>query len=237
MKKQQSSSRLRNLILIAAVLGILAIAFAFLTSMKTSAQASQRVSLPFTAFDKQKAMELLDTNADGKADCCESSLEDFVSQEDLIEIPLPNGQKMGPLDKTKKAYHAHADLNIYLDGKKIDLNQPRYFVKSAFIHVELDSKPGTGDVVHIHAPGVPLWWLLESLGITFTEDCLTMDTGESFCSQPLRLFALDEIDNLRNYVLQDQDRLLLTNARDEREVARQLSSRTSYTAYYEGNDV
>jgi thiol-disulfide isomerase/thioredoxin len=73
--------------------------------------------------------------------------------------------------------HEHANISVILGGKEIDFSQPKYQLRSSFVHFE----GGGGREVHVHAEGVTLKYLLESLGWETAEGCLKTDTG-TYCS-------------------------------------------------------
>lgn len=83
--------------------------------------------------------------------------------------------KVGALGST----HEHTDFAIYVDGKAVTPLGPEYYVKSPFAHVE--SGPGEGYVMHVHATGVTLGMFLKTLGFDFTSDCIEI-SGTRYCT-------------------------------------------------------
>ncbi|MEM2140348.1 MAG: hypothetical protein QXJ74_00415 [Nitrososphaera sp.] len=120
--------------------------------------------------------------------------------------------------------HEHAVFAVILDGQKIDFSQDKYQVKSRFIHVENND----GTTIHRHAVGVPFEFFLESVGMGIQGDCFVRDDGQQFCDdggKQLRFFVNgEEVDLLANYVVEDEDRVLVIygNQTDE-EIQQELT--------------
>jgi len=79
--------------------------------------------------------------------------------------------------------HFHADLAIIINGELLDLSKDKYMsttdrplTDSVHLH---DNNP---NIIHFHADGITLPTFLNSIGLTLTDDCLTLDTGEVYCS-------------------------------------------------------
>src|SRR3972149_685124 len=83
---------------------------------------------------------------------------------------------MGALGST----HIHTDFAIFINGQEITPLPARYYVKSPFVHIESGS--GEGTVIHMHATNVPLSFFFKSLGMSFTNNCFTLDDGSSYCN-------------------------------------------------------
>ena len=234
MRRKHQRGRLEKFVVIAAVLALVVVVLAITSSFQKRADAISGVDQKkFTSYDVQLAMKLLDKNLDGKSDCCGADLGEYIAQEDM-ELPLPDGTVMGALDKTKKKHHVHADFKVFIDGQAVDFSDPKYFVKSAFIHVEDDHKPGTGDVLHMHAENVPLWMFFESQGMTFNKDCFTMDT-QQYCNQGNKKVSFyvngQPSDAYEDYVIQDDDQILISY-NDGSSVSQELNQITSYAPLY-----
>lgn len=119
--------------------------------------------------------------------------------------------------------HEHAAFAVILDGQKVDFSQPRYDVKSRFIHVE----GGDGTTVHRHAEGVPFGFFLESLGMGIQNDCFVHDNGTQFCedgSKRLKFFVNgEEVDSISDYVVEEEDRVLVIyGGQTEEEIQQEL---------------
>jgi len=125
-------------------------------------------------FDVQLAKKLMDKNNDGKCDYCGMDVNLCIDS-GMMECTMDPEATIGILGSS----HVHADIKVYLDGERINLSDEKYFVKSAFAHVEREANDEeTGNVLHIHADGVPLWLFFESLGIKIDSYNLFVNGGE-----------------------------------------------------------
>lgn len=123
---------------------------------------------------------------------------------------MNSNSKMGLLNSV----HIHTDLKIFKDGKVINLAQQKYFVQNRFAHVEVEDNPEeTGNVLHIHATGVPLSLFIESIR-------LNLDSP--------RLFVNGEEKDFGTYIPENQDKILVTTSTDEL-IKQELSSITDYS--------
>ncbi|MEK7638553.1 MAG: hypothetical protein AAB388_00150 [Patescibacteria group bacterium] len=111
-------------------------------------------------------------------------------------------------------YHIHADFLIYTNGEKVDLALDELMTTAEqelheFAHLH-DSE---GEVVHMHAENITLVEFLASLGITITEECLTLRDQTSYCNDGVSTLALyvngDKQSRITTYVPRDEDRVLL----------------------------
>ncbi len=131
--------------------------------------------------------------------------------------------------------HIHADLSIVLDGKQITPFSVKYYVRSPYVHVE--SGPGAGYVVHIHATGVPLGMFIKSLGMGLDENCFTYDTGVKYCNdgKTVKMFVKNNNGEWKknydfgNYVFESLDKILISygNETDE-ELQQQMEKVTDF---------
>jgi len=81
--------------------------------------------------------------------------------------------------------HEHATITVILGGKTVDFSQDKYQLRSSFVHFE----GGDGREVHVHAKGVTIGYLLESLGWEI-ESCLKTDFGE-YCNVSVNMNGKD----------------------------------------------
>ena len=118
--------------------------------------------------------------------------------------------------------HKHADIKVYVSGNQIDLGLPKYQLQSKMVHFE----DGDGDVVHVHATGITLGYMLETLGINIGNECLTLDTGNRYCTNDnakLGVFAKgkgtdwEQISYPDEYVIQDMDKILVNYGAENEE--------------------
>ena len=106
---------------------------------------------------------------------------------------------------------------------------------SSFIHVDSDAPAPekTGDVLHMHAEGVPLWIFFNSIGMDFNKDCITLENKEKFCkdsNKKLKFFVNGKESNeFENYVFNDLDKILISYGNEnEEEIRTQLNSITDF---------
>jgi len=229
---------------IIAVIGVAVIALLFTAKsifFPASAAVSQNQQQEdhfgaggFTDYDLALANELMDKNGDGKCDVCGMDIQFCI---DNGQLQCNMGQKTGKLDigildKTKQKHHYHADFKVFINGEAIDFNTPEYFVKSRFIHVENDQQGDSGDVLHMHASGVPLWVFFESIGMKFDEECFAFD-GNDYCTndQNSLKFYVNGRSNKEfgEYVFKDNDRILISYGSSRENVSAQLNAVTSFS--------
>lgn len=72
--------------------------------------------------------------------------------------------------------HEHANITVVLGGKEVDFSQDKYQLRSSFVHFE----SGDGKEVHVHAKGVTIKFLFETLGWD-VDACLKTDSGD-YCN-------------------------------------------------------
>ncbi len=179
------------------------------TEAKSAEQSVSSFSSPkMTSFDIALAKRNMDKDGDGKCDVCGMDIDMCISS-GMLECTMDPNAKIGLLDSA----HIHADFKVYDKGQAIDFSQEKYFVKSKFIHVEEEENlQETGNVLHIHATGVPLNMFFESIG-------LNLDFP--------RLFVNGEEKNFAIYAPKNQDKVLVTTSNDHL-IKQELSSITDY---------
>jgi hypothetical protein len=120
--------------------------------------------------------------------------------------------------------HEHAAFIINVNGTPIDFSQPQYQVKSRLIHVE----GGDGFTLHRHTDRVPFGEFLRSENMNLEDSCFSVSEATSnqqgqqqgqqreYCTngtEELRAFVngkeLESPSSLGDYVLKDEDRILL----------------------------
>lgn len=105
--------------------------------------------------------------------------------------------------------HEHAAFRLFINNQAIDFSQPKYQLKSQYIHFE----GGDGDTIHKHATNVDIGFLFETMGMKLTKDCFTMDDGKAYCNDDNTLkFYVNGVANemYDKYVLKDNDRILVS---------------------------
>ena len=145
--------------------------------------------MSLTEFDKQKAREMMDKDHDGKCDFCGMPVEMCIDSGEL-ECGMNPDAKTGKLG----SQHIHADWKVYVNGKSLDFTpigdrherqmhgDTTINDTSAFIHMHPAEEPEkAGDVLHMHATGIPLSIFFESVGIKFDNKCLSLK-DKKYCS-------------------------------------------------------
>src|SRR3989344_6877348 len=153
---------------------------------ENNGQQNHFSAIGFTAFDVELAKRLMDKDNDGKCDSCGMDV-DLCIQTGQMEGNMVSGSTIGILD----SQHIHADWKVYINGIALDFSDKAHMERmrnnqpvSSFIHVDSDAPPPekTGDILHMHATGIPLWIFFESIGMDFNKDCITFENKEKFCN-------------------------------------------------------
>lgn len=123
-------------------------------------------------------------------------------------------QKYNPFTYYDDVVHVHADFLIMIDDQRIDLTDKKYQSSAeAILHKNVHLHDGEDNVVHRHAEDITFVEFLDSLGFTLTNECLSNDIGESFCTNNEKNVALyvngDIVENVANYIPQEEDQILL----------------------------
>ncbi len=133
------------------------------------------------------------------------------------------GSRLNP--SLLKVQHIHADFAVFVNGQQFDFSDKKYFLKSAFMHVETDDDGSDGKKLHMHSTNVPLWVFLESEGLSFNSSCVKLD--KEVCGNVTFFVNEQENREYENYVFSDGDRMLITlNPKD---LKRELGSVTSFS--------
>ncbi len=190
-----------------------------LSSQEISNPMGEKMSrMSFSDFDRQTAMKLMDKNNDGKCDACGMPVEMCIDSGEM-ECSMSPDSKIGKLG----SQHIHADWKIYLDGKVMDFSGKDHMTRmqkglsvSSFIHVDSGSPSPekTGDVLHMHATGVPLSLFFKSLDIELPDNVKMYVNGK-------------EVQDWKNYVFSDLDKILITDGKGN--ITEQLNSITDFT--------
>ena len=197
--------------------------------------------MTLTGFDKQLALEFMDKNNDGRCDICGMPVEQCIDSGQL-ECNMGPNANIGILG----SQHIHADWKIYINGKEFDWSpfadhhqrqmagDKSILDTSAFIHIHPAQAPEKGgDVLHMHATGIPLWIFFKSVGMDFNKDCITLENKEKFCNdgnKKLKFFVNGrESNEFENYVFNDLDKILISYGDEsEEEVKNQLAEITDF---------
>ena len=194
-----------------------------------------RMSL--TSFDKELAIQFMDKNHDGRCDVCGMLVEQCIDAGEL-QCNMGINAKLGVLG----SQHIHADWKIYINGKSLDFYDKSHMERmrnnqpvSSFIHVDsgAPAPEKTGDVLHMHATGIPLWIFFKSIGIDFNKNCITLENNEKFCNdgdKKLKFLVNGKENNeFENYVFKDLDKIFISyGGENEEEIRNQLASITDF---------
>ena len=186
----------------------------------------------------------MDADGDGKCDVCGMD----------VKLCMDGGQLQCNMDSMSTigilgSAHIHADWKIYVNGKVLDhtsfaplamdMSDPKKTTTSSFIHVDKSSGDNsqdpslekTGDVLHMHATGVPLWIFFDSVSMEFNKECLSLPTGEKFCNdgkKTLKVYVNGKPnDQWEKYVFKDLDKILISYG-SETDLSQQLNSITDF---------
>ena len=200
---------------------------------KVVGQKSIRMGL--TAFDVGLAKQFMDKDNDGKCDVCGMDVQ-LCMDSGQIQCNMDSKSSIGVLG----SQHVHADWKIYVNGKVLDnsfleplamdMSKMDNKLTSSFIHLDkgAPAPEKTGDVLHMHATGVPLWLFFESIGMKFEKDCFTVDTGVKYCNnaeKSLKFYVNGKENNeFGNYVFNDLDKILISYGDKGEDVSNQLDS-------------
>ncbi len=210
------------------------------TSIAQNAMGQKITRMNLSAFDVGLAKQFMDKDGDGKCDACGMPVELCIDSGQL-QCNMDSKSTMGLLG----SQHAHADWKIYVDGKALD---ERFFdsiamnmsnagngLTSSFIHVDrgAPAPEKTGDVLHMHATGIPLWVFFESVGMAFNRECLELSAAEKYCNtaeKTVKFFVNGKPDSeFEKYVFKDGDKLLISyGAEKESAIQEQVSSITDF---------
>ena len=200
-------------------------------------QSNHFSAIGFTAFDVELAKRLMDKDNDGKCDSCGMDV-DLCIQTGQLQCNMVSGSTIGILD----SQHIHADWKVYINGIALDFSDKAHMERmrsnkpvSSFIHVDSGAPPPekTGDILHMHATGVPLWIFFESIGMDFNRDCIILENKEKFCNDGNKKLKFSvngkESNEFENYVFKKLDKILISYGNDsEEEIKNQLASITNF---------
>lgn len=151
----------------------------------------------------------------------------------INSIKLSNSNKPSPYFLFVSKYgelgsaHEHAALLIKLNGTTLDLAQQPYMVRSDYIHIESFNRQFDGTTIHKHSTTVPMSEFFKSIKMNISDGCFITDTSHRYCEndeyKPRFYVNGNETTDIMNYVLQDDDRILITYGKQNSdEIANQL---------------
>ncbi len=110
--------------------------------------------------------------------------------------------------------HSHASILIIINDKIVDLSDSKYANQSEYAHMH-DNEPY---YIHKHARGVSLYMFLISLGISVTDDCISLD-GIKHCTDTTNTLTLwvnraTLKVNLEHYEIRNGDKIFINYGTD-----------------------
>lgn len=141
--------------------------------------------------------------------------------------------------------HTHADFAVFVNGEQMnfsgdefmsgtsDAKDPNHTKHDPYLHLH----DGNGNVIHRHKPGLTLEDFFATLQLGIEEKCYVsfepMADGQICGETPFRLFVNGkEIPFDMNYVFEDTDRILITNAATDTDIAAQTSQLSDEACKY-----
>lgn len=207
-------------------------------STPQNSMGERKTRMGLTSFDAGLAKKFMDKDNDGKCDACGMPVE-MCMDSGQLQCNMDSESTIGDLG----SQHVHADLKVYLNGKVLgddaleslamDMSKKDNLMTSSFIHLDkgAPAPEKTGDVLHMHATGVPLWIWFESVGWKLDKDCLKTSAGK-YCTNAqnsLKFYVNEEQNsNYGEYVFNDLDQILISYGPKDEEVRPQLNSITDF---------
>lgn len=130
--------------------------------------------------------------------------------------------------------HIHADIRFFVNGKPLNFADAKYYMKSSFLHVDVNQNPvDASGVLHMHSTNVPLWVFANSVGMDFNKDCITLENNERFCNdanKKMKFYVNGNRENdFENYVFKDLDKILVSYGDETgQKLIEQIKSVTDY---------
>ncbi len=234
---------------ISTVVAVIAMLFAFnlvsfgLThdnnnNINQNSMGQRLTRMSLSTFDVGLAKQFMDKDSDGKCDACGMDVQMCIDSGQL-QCNMDSKSTIGVLG----SQHIHADWKIYINNKALDntffeplamdMSKIDNKLTSSFIHIDKGAPvpEKTGDILHMHATGVPLWIFFKSVGMDFNKDCLLSATGEKFCNQDdktLKFYVNGKPnDKYENYIFNNLDKILISYGSDT-DLTQQLNSITDF---------
>lgn len=196
--------------------------------------------LSLTGYDRTLAKQFMDKDNDGKCDSCGMPV-DMCIDTGQLQCNMDSKSTIGVLDSA----HIHTDWKIYVNGKVLDLSDKAHMERmranlpvSSFIHVDsgAPTPEKTGDLLHMHATGVPLWIWFESVGMKLDQNCLVVESGKEsgkkYCNDgknSLKFYVNGKVnDQYEQYVFNDLDKILISYGPKSEDIQLQLATITGF---------
>ncbi len=187
------------------------------STQTTTMQVPTMSRMGLTSFDKELARKFMDKNNDGRCDSCGMPVEQCIDS-GQIQCNMDPETTIGVL----QSQHIHTDWKIYINGKALSFEDKDHmgrmrnnFPVSSFIHVDsgASAPEKTGDIIHMHATGVPLWIFFESIDLKLPDGMKAYVNGK-------------EISDYKDSVFNDLDKILITDGTGD--LKEQLNSITNF---------
>ncbi len=224
------------------VIVITVVLFAFSTAFSafqiTGPVTGQQTRMSLSPFDRGLALQLMDKDSDGKCDACGMDIQ-LCMDSGQIQCNMDSKSTIGVLG----SQHIHADWKVYINGKALDaaffeplamdMSKMDNKKTSSFTHLDrgAPSPEKTGDLIHMHATGVPLWIFFKSVGMDFNKESFTLPDGRKFPNDgknTLKFYVNGKPNSeWENYVFSDLDNILISYG-NEIDLTQQLNSITNF---------
>ncbi len=110
--------------------------------------------------------------------------------------------------------HEHGALLVDLNGTKVNFAQPKYMIRSNYIHMENHNGTPDGTTLHKHATNVPIEEFLKSVRMGISNGCFITDENKHFCeNKNLKIGYYingNKTKDIIDYVLKDNDKILIS---------------------------
>lgn len=137
--------------------------------------------------------------------------------------------------------HTHADFAVWIDGNQLDFSDPSYMSglstdehshdeEGEYHHEHMHLHDSVGHVVHVHKTGLPLKEFFESLPYRFPQG-MRMFVANPTARQGEEL-DWREMPFTLDYVFDDMDMILFTNAKEDMEIYLQQNFMTDDACLY-----
>lgn len=132
-----------------------------------------------------------------------------------VNVPTPAfGDNALPTLGDIGSTHEHATLFIFVNDALLGFSADTYMGHSGEVHFH----DNNGITIHKHTTGITVPLFLATLGIKMTQNCLVLDTAETFCNdeeKKLRLIVNgSEVQDFISYEISDEDKILVNFGSD-----------------------
>ncbi len=139
----------------------------------------------------------------------------------------------------EKNQHVHADFKVYVNGGAVNFSEGRFQSTNEHSLTEyVHFHDGNGNVVHLHASGVPLSYIFGTFGGFLNQTCIRVAQGEPlYCAEEgtlklgpnrLKFFVNNQsVTDLSPYPFHDLDQILISFGPVGADVSGELASVTS----------